>query len=268
MRLVNDKNLLNIKLNNDEINILSSFNHFDKYNYLIEDADNLLIATDSNIYVRNDNNVDLMVKMIYEYNLSFNKVSNERLISALNELFKGLIITFNKSSYSIIKPQIKKALLAGGCFWCSANAYFNKKGIINIFSGYAGGTTFMPTYEEVKKGDTKHKESILIYYDEAKTSYKELLDIFFLTIDPFDGDGQFIDRGDNYKTAIFTDDEDEINIIDDKIKEIEELYQMPVKVVKDKDTIFYMAEEYHQNYAQKNPKEFEKELIESGRIKK
>ena len=264
----NDKNLLitETKLNNYELDLLKSFNEFNKSNYIIKFNNNILISIHSNIYIRNDEDINLFCDAIYKYNLNYDKIYNQKLVYALNNYFLGEIKKID-DYYLIINKNIKSAMLAGGCFWCSANAYFHKKGIKNIFSGYAGGNLFMPSYEEVKKGITGHKETILIYYDKNLTSYKELLDIFFLTIDPFDDEGQFIDRGSNYTTAVFTNNIEEINITKDKIKEVEKIYGMKVKVKILDDSLFYLAEEYHQDYAQKNPEAFKKELIESGRIK-
>lgn len=159
----------------------------------------------------------------------------------------------------------KYCILAGGCFWCASKPYYEYKGIKKVYSGYSGGDEINPTYEQVKKQQTKHMESIKIIYDENIISYKEILDIYFDTIDPFDDGGQFIDRGYSYSTAIFYQDEDMLNIIKKYIEEYESKMskKVLVKILPEKE--FYMAEEYHQDFAIKNPQEMEKELIESGR---
>lgn len=159
----------------------------------------------------------------------------------------------------------KYCILAGGCFWCASKPYYEYEGIKKVYSGYSGGDEINPTYEQVKKQQTKHMESIKITYDENIISYKEILDIYFDTIDPFDDGGQFIDRGYSYSTAIFYQDEDMLNIIKKYIEEYESKIskKVLVKILPEKE--FYMAEEYHQDFAIKNPQEMEKELIESGR---
>lgn len=161
---------------------------------------------------------------------------------------------------------IKQALFAGGCFWCMAKPYYEYDGIRKVISGYAGGDEVNPTYEEVKGGLTHHKETVLLEYDSNVISFKELLDIYFDTIDPFDEYGQFIDRGDNYTCAIFTDDAEERKIIAEYIDKIEREFKRKVQVKVLNRTVFYKAEEYHQDYALKNPEAMEKEEEISGRL--
>ena len=246
--------------------VLKSIKKLDNKSYLIKTNKNYLISNNGLLYFYNNDDLDEILDIIYKYNLLFRKTDNYKFVKLYAKLFYG---TIKKDGYlyKVVDKNIKKAMLAGGCFWCSSYAYFNKKGIKNIYSGYAGGITHMPNYEEVKKGNTKHMETILIYYDKRKTSYKELLDIFFITIDPFDDEGQFIDRGSNYKTAIFTDSIREIAISKNKIDEVSKLFNQEVKVKLLSDTIFYLAEEYHQDYGLKNPELMQKELKESGRVK-
>ena len=112
----------------------------------------------------------------------------------------------------------KVAMFAGGCFWCISKPYYECDGVISVYSGYAGGDEVNPTYSDVKSGKTSHRETIKIIYDSNVISYSELLDIYFESINPFDGEGQFIDRGFNYTCAIFTYDIEEINIIGQSFK--------------------------------------------------
>ena len=162
----------------------------------------------------------------------------------------------------------KYCILAGGCFWCMSKPYYEYEGILKVYSGYCGGDEINPTYEQVKKQQTKHMESIKLIYDENIISYKEILDIYFDTIDPFDDSGQFIDRGYSYTTAIFYQNDEMLKIVNDYICEYELKInkKILVKILPEKK--FYMAEEYHQDFAIKNPTEMEKELIESGRKNK
>ena len=159
----------------------------------------------------------------------------------------------------------KYCILAGGCFWCASKPYYEYDGIMKVYSGYCGGDEINPTYEQVKKQQTKHMESIKLIYDENIITYKEILDIYFETIDPFDDSGQFIDRGYSYSTAIFYQNDEMLKEIKDYIKkyEINVNKKVLVKILPEKE--FYMAEEYHQDFAIKYPEEMEKELIESGR---
>ena len=161
---------------------------------------------------------------------------------------------------------IKQALFAGGCFWCMAKPYYEYDGVISVVSGYAGGSVVNPTYEQVKSGATGHKEAVLLEYDSAVISYRQLLDIYFDTIDPFDEYGQFIDRGDNYTCAIFTDDVEERKIVADYISNIERQFNRKVAVRLLGSAVFYRAEEYHQDYALKNPDAMQEELKASGRF--
>ena len=158
-------------------------------------------------------------------------------------------------------------ILAGGCFWCIAMPFYEKEGVNKVISGYAGGKEINPTYEDVKLQKTTHREVIKIKYNDEVVSFDELLDIYFSMIDPFDDGGQFIDRGNSYTTAIFYRDEEMKCISINKIKEIENKFNKEVKVKLIKETNFYEAEEYHQEYGLKNPLEIEKEFKESGRKK-
>ncbi len=255
-----------IKDTNSNNVILKNIKKIDNKTYLIKTDNNYLISYKGTIYLYNNKDLEILVDILYKYNLLFIKTASEEFAKVYKDKFKGKVVK-SDIFYKVEDKKIKKALLAGGCFWCASYAYFNKKGLINVYSGYAGGILHMPKYEEVKKGTTGHKEAILIYYDKTKTSYKELLDIFFITIDPFDGEGQFIDRGSNYKTGIFTNCKKELTIAKNKIDEVSKLFNRDVKVELLKDTIFYQAEEYHQDYHIKNPKLMEKELKESGRVK-
>lgn len=157
-----------------------------------------------------------------------------------------------------------KAYFAGGCFWCVTPIY-KIYGVDNVICGYSGGKEKNPTYEDVKKQRTGHRETILLDYDPANVSYDELLDIYFANVDPFDAEGQFIDKGHSYTLAIYYTSEEEKKIAEARIKRLEAESGKKVCVALEPFTAFYEAEEYHQDYYLKHPKEFEQELIESGR---
>ena len=171
-----------------------------------------------------------------------------------------------KTIHYKIKPgKIRHCVLAGGCFWCMAKPYYEYDGIKKVYSGYTGGTEFFPQYELVKSQKTSHREAVKIIYDSSIISYDQILNIYFDSIDPFDDNGQYIDRGFSYTTAIYYNDKNQQEIANKKLLSIEELLKRKPTVKLIEETIFYMAEEYHQDYAIKNPIEMEKELLSSGR---
>lgn len=157
-----------------------------------------------------------------------------------------------------------EAFFAGGCFWCVTPIY-KMYGVDEVICGYAGGDEENPTYEQVKNQETGHRETIKLVYDAEKVSYENLLDIYFANVDPFDAEGQFIDKGFSYTLAIFYNTEEEKEIAENKIAEIEEKSGKKTHVALLPFKNFYAAEEYHQDYYLKNPEAFEKELKESGR---
>ena len=183
-------------------------------------------------------------------------------------LYKKLGFKFyiKQTQIDFVQTNVKQVLFAGGCFWCMAKPYYEYEGILKVFSGYAGGSEINPTYEMVKKGLTHHRETVMLEYNEDLISYQELLDIYFSTIDPFDEGGQFIDRGDNYTCAIYTSNFLNRNLIKDFIKRIESNFKKTVVVKLLDDVVFYKAEEYHQDYALKNPELMAEELEKSGRL--
>ena len=157
-----------------------------------------------------------------------------------------------------------KAYFAGGCFWCVTPIY-KIYGVDEVVSGYSGGTEENPAYEDVRSQKTGHRETIMLQYDPAKVSYGQLLEIFFENVDPFDPDGQFIDRGHSYTLAVYYTCEEEKRLAEARIRELEVGSGKKVYVALEPFTAFYPAEEYHQDYYRKHPEEFERELIESGR---
>ncbi len=160
--------------------------------------------------------------------------------------------------YSISLPLFAttdSVIFAGGCFWCMELPFDKLDGVVRTTSGYSGGHTENPTYKSTSSGTTGHYEVVEIEYDPAKVSYEKLLDVFWKNIDPFDDKGQFCDKGPQYRAAIFTKNDEEKKLA---IKSKEALQ----KKLGNKVTIitevlpakkFYAAEDYHQNYYQKNP---------------
>ena len=163
--------------------------------------------------------------------------------------------------------QKETAYFAGGCFWCITPAFRELPGVSDVVSGYSGGGEENPTYEDVKYQRTGHRETIRIDYDPEKVSFDTLMDIFLGSVDPYDPDGQFIDRGFSYTLAIYYCSESQQAAADGKIRALEEAEGKPVYIRVEPFRSFWRAEEYHQDYYLKNPEAFRKELIESGRLK-
>ncbi len=161
---------------------------------------------------------------------------------------------------------MREAYFAGGCFWCVTPIY-KMYGVDQVICGYAGGDEVNPTYEQVKHQETGHRETIKLVYDPAKVAYDKLLDIFFANVDPFDAEGQFIDKGFSYTLAIFCETEEEKEAATAKIRKVEDETGKRVQVAVLPYKNFYEAEEYHQDYYLKNPEAYEKEMKESGRVK-
>ena len=148
--------------------------------------------------------------------------------------------------------NLTKAYFAGGCFWCMEESFDKVDGVIKSISGYSGGHLKNPTYEDVIYKDTGHVETIEITYDPKKISYKKLLNIFWKNIDPFDKYGQFCDKGKSYRSVIFFENNKQKNIIQKSTDEVEQKFNTKVVTLLWKFDKFYEAENYHQDYYQKN----------------
>ncbi|MBE6137322.1 MAG: peptide-methionine (S)-S-oxide reductase MsrA [Erysipelotrichaceae bacterium] len=187
-----------------------------------------------------------------------------------NHTYSSLGYKYGNSKYEVeyMSDSVRSLLVAGGCFWCMAKPYYEYDGVRRVLSGFVGGDTINPTYEDVKAGKTKFKEGILIEYDSNVISSTQLIDIYFDTIDPFDSEGQFIDRGSNYTCAIYSDDQTVIYYSHEVMGKLEEQYNKSARIPVLPNAVFFKAEEYHQDYALKNPELMEEELIKSGRKNK
>jgi len=149
---------------------------------------------------------------------------------------------------SAFAQDLEKAYFAGGCFWCMEESFEKKEGVLEVISGYSGGTTKNPTYEEVTYGNTGHFETIEIIFDKNKTNFNDLLDHFWKNIDPFDEYGQFCDKGYSYRSVAFYENNEQKNLIEKSVKKLEEKFERRIVTYVIKFDRFYKAEEKHQNY--------------------
>jgi peptide-methionine (S)-S-oxide reductase len=147
------------------------------------------------------------------------------------------------------------ATFAGGCFWCMEPPYDKLDGVVATISGYTGGTKVDPTYQEVSAGGTGHTEAVQVTYDPDKVSYERLLEVFWENVDPLDAGGQFCDRGSQYRTGIFVHDGEQRRLAEASKQELEESgrFEEPIVTEIEEAGPFYPAEDYHQDYYEKNP---------------
>jgi peptide-methionine (S)-S-oxide reductase len=161
--------------------------------------------------------------------------------------------------------HLAKATFAGGCFWCMEPPFDAVDGVVSTTSGYTGGHTKNPTYEEVSAGGTGHAESLQVLYDPAKVSYGKLLDVYWHNVDPLTANAQFCDHGTQYRTAIFYHDEEQHRLAEATKKEVEKKLGHPVVTQIVPASAFYPAEEYHQDYYKKNPVRYKFYRFNCGR---
>ncbi len=151
-----------------------------------------------------------------------------------------------------VQAATQTAMFAGGCFWCMESEYQDIEGVESVISGFSGGSAETATYEAVSRGDTGHREVVQITYDPAKVGYAKLLEIFWDNVDPFDDEGQFCDKGFQYTAAIFVNDDQERRLAKESLAKIEQKTGKAVKTAILDSEPFYPAEEYHQDYFEKN----------------
>jgi len=149
---------------------------------------------------------------------------------------------------------LQTALFGGGCFWCMQQPFETQEGVVEVVVGYSGGTVENPDYNQVAAGQTDHLESVQVTYDPEKVDYRDLVDVFWRQIDPTDDGGQFADRGNHYRTAIFYTSEEQKNVAEKSKKDLESsnIFEKPIATRILPATTFYPAEHYHQKYYQKN----------------
>lgn len=164
-------------------------------------------------------------------------------------------------------PERAVAIFAGGCFWCMQPPYDKLEGVLDTEAGFIGGELENPAYEQVAAGRTDHLEAVRVWYDPEQVSYKELLAVFWRNIDPLDDGGQFCDRGDHYRAAIFALDERQkqaATLSKQALVDSGRFDRPVVTEIRDADT-FYPAEDYHQDYYKKRPLRYQYYRFSCGR---
>lgn len=159
------------------------------------------------------------------------------------------------------------ATFAGGCFWCTESAFQETKGVTNAIAGYAGGEEYNPTYRDVYTETTGHREALRVYFKPDVISYEELLDIYWKIIDPTDPDGQFVDKGMSYTTAIFYENDEQKSLAETTKNALEESnrFDKPIVTKILPFSTFYEAEEYHQDFYIKSADRYKAYADASGR---
>lgn len=166
-----------------------------------------------------------------------------------------------------VAAHTDRAIFAGGCFWCMEPPFEKQPGVLTVTSGYTGGQKLNPTYKEVSAGGTGHTEAIEIVFDPAQISYPQLLEILWMNIDPTDGNGQFVDRGNQYRSGIFYLNEEQRLLAEASKQALEKSGRFDKPIVTEivPAAAFYPAEEYHQDYYKKNPLRYKFYRYNSGR---
>lgn len=167
-------------------------------------------------------------------------------------MYKLLISLLFLSSASYAKYE--KATFAGGCFWCMEAPFEKLLGVKEVYSGFGGGSIKSPSYKDVSSGKTKHREVVQVIYNPELVSYERLLEIFWMNIDPTDKGGQFVDRGFQYSSAIFTHTDEQKKLATESLNELKKLKKFKKEIVTPiiDYTNFYQAEDYHQDFYKKN----------------
>ena len=167
----------------------------------------------------------------------------------------------------VSSKNLETATLAGGCFWCIESDLEKIKGIKAVISGYTGGDKINPSYKEVSSGSTGHLEAVQVFFDPKEISYSQVLDVFWRKINPLDEGGQFVDRGQQYSTAIFYHNEEQKKQAENSKKELQEKgpFKEPIATPILAFKNFYKAEDYHQDYYKKNPLKYQFYRFRSGR---
>ncbi len=184
-------------------------------------------------------------------------MSRKRLSAVLAvALLLSAGLSFGAASKSgAAEDGLEVATFAGGCFWCVESDFDKVPGVVRTVSGYTGGTVPDPTYKRVSAGGTGHREAVQIFYDPKRVSYAALVEVFWRSVDPTDGGGQFCDRGESYETAIFANSLEQKQQAEASKRELQrsDVLKQPVVTPIEVARAFYPAEDYHQDYYKKSP---------------
>ncbi len=172
-----------------------------------------------------------------------------------------------EKAVTTIEAKYAVATFAGGCFWCVESDFEKLPGVVEVISGYSGGHVPNPTYKQVSAGGTGHTEAVQVYYDPEQISYEGLLESLWRQVDPTDAEGQFVDRGRQYRPAVFYHDEAQNRAAEHSLEKLDKSgrYSQPVTLAIVPFERFHKAEEYHQNYYKKNPIRYKLYRLGSGR---
>lgn len=173
--------------------------------------------------------------------------------------------------FSAAHAASEKAVLAGGCFWCLEPPFEALPGVISVVSGYSGGRTVKPTYEEVSSGTTGHIEVVEVTFDNSKISFEKILEVFWKNIDPLDADGQFCDKGEQYTSGIFYASGTQQAVVEKSLAAHAESARFKGKKIVTflrPAATFFAAEDYHQDYHKKNPVRYKFYRYNCGRDKR
>ena len=186
----------------------------------------------------------------------------------MKKIFGQIFVVFAVMSSSVQSTEpLETAIFAGGCFWCMEEAFEQIEGVVKVESGYTGGIIENPSYDMVSQGKTKHLEAIRVTYNPMIIQYENLLGGFWDNVDPFDGEGQFCDQGEHYRSAVFYGDEKErkaaVKTKEALKRKLASRVQIHTMILPRKK--FYPAEEYHQDYYKKNPYRYNYYKFRCGR---
>lgn len=182
----------------------------------------------------------------------------------------GMVAVSDAQDQEDNAEELQTATFAGGCFWCMEPPYDKLDGVLDTISGYAGGEVANPTYDQVSSGETGHTEVLRVHYDPEQVSYSRLLEVFWRNIDPLDAGGQFCDRGSQYRSAIFAETPQQLELARESRQRLAESGKLSGEIVTEVTELeaFYPAEDYHQNYYQENPVRYRFYKFTCGREKR
>ncbi len=177
---------------------------------------------------------------------------------SFKHLGAAMVYSFFVSLPGLSQAEEETAIFAGGCFWCMESDFEKLAGVKSVVSGYIGGHVANPTYKQVSTGNTGHTEAVEIVFDADRVSFAQLLEQFWVNIDPLDGNGQFCDRGQQYRSELFYLDEQQRMAAQASVASLnaQERFSGQLQTALTEATEFYVAEDYHQDYYKKNPKRY------------